>query len=121
MAQVLIEVPDPLHLQDDSASYPLPLNSYVRAEVDAGTLEGVAAIPRGALRENSQVWVCDVEDQLAIRTVEVLWRQEEVLAVRDVFEQGEALIVSPLSDVLPGMALRPREEAANDAVSELAR
>ncbi len=117
MAQVLVEVTDPLHLEDDARSFPLPLNSYVRVELDAGTLKEVAAIPRRAMRENNEVWVSDRDRRLAIRPVEVVWRQGENLAVSDVFEPGDQLIVSPLADALPGMALRTRaqEPAAQPA------
>jgi RND family efflux transporter MFP subunit len=108
MAQVLVEIDDPLHLADDADTFPLPLNSYVRIELGAGTLEGIAAVPRRALRENNEVWVSDAEDKLAVRTVDIIWPQGDQLAVENTFESGDQLIVSPLADALPGMALRPR-------------
>lgn len=109
MAQVLVSIPDPLHLHHAADSFPLPLNSYVRVEIDAGAIDGVAAIPRRGIRENSEVWVSDAEDKLAVRAVEVVWRQGEEIAVKDTFEEGDQLIVSAVGDPLPGMALRPRE------------
>jgi len=112
MAQVLVEIGDPLHLDDATDAVPLPLNSYVRVELDAGTIDDVAAIPRRSLRENNEFWICGPADTLAVRKVDIVWRQDEQLAVRDVFEPGDRLIVSPLADALPGMALRPRDEAA---------
>lgn len=110
MAQVLVAIEDPLHLEHAADSFPLPLNSYVRVAIDAGTLDDVVGIPRRAMRENSEVWVSDAEDTLAVRPVEVVWRQGDEIAVRDTLEEADQLIVSAVGDPLPGMALRPRTD-----------
>jgi len=110
MAQVLVEIADPLHLEHDADSFPLPLNSYVRVAIDAGTIEGVAGIPRRSMRENSEVWVADAKDTLAVRPVDVVWRQGDEIAVKDTLAPDDQLIVSAVGDPLPGMALRPRTD-----------
>src|SRR5690606_15586491 len=51
MARVLISIPDPLGLETTERSTPLLLGSYVRVEIDAGSLDGVLAIDRAALRK----------------------------------------------------------------------
>jgi hypothetical protein len=111
MAQVLIAIEDPLGLAGGPA---IPLGSYVRVEIAAGALEGVVRIPRHALRENDELWVADGKDRFQVRRGEVLWRQGEELAVRDVFERDDRLILSALVSPVPGMALRPR--ASEDAL-----
>lgn len=118
MAQVLIELEDPLALRDDAGHVPLPLNTYVRVELDAGELEDVVAVPREGLRENANVWVMDAEDRLQVRTAEILWRQEDQVAVKDLFEAGDRLIVSPLDQALPGSPLRLRGEMPQEAATE---
>lgn len=115
MAQILVELGDPLHLGEAADNFPIPLNSFVRAVVPAGALDDVVRVPRIALRENNQVWVADANDQLAMRPIDLVWSQDADLAVRDTFEEGDRLIVSPLADVLPGMALRPQEAEETDA------
>lgn len=108
MAQVLVEIVDPLALTAGSGSrVPLPLNTYVRVEIDAGLLPNVVPIPRVGLRENSELWVADAANTLQTREAEVVWRQDDQVAVRDTFEPGDRLIVSPLDRVLPGMEVRP--------------
>lgn len=108
MAQVLVEVADPLALKPGAGrQIPLPLNTYVRVEIDAGHLPNVVPIPRSGLRENSALWVVDASNQLQVRPAEIVWRQDDQVAVRDVFEPGDRLIVSPLDQSLPGMEVRP--------------
>lgn len=114
MARVLISVRDPLKLDEalNAGRGALLLGSYVRLQVDAGILENVFAIPRYALRENNRVWVRDSTGNLAIRQVEVVWRRQEDVLVRDAFVPGDRLVTTHLSSVIPGMPLTVRETSA---------
>ncbi|MCC6698171.1 MAG: efflux RND transporter periplasmic adaptor subunit [Candidatus Hydrogenedentes bacterium] len=110
MAQVLLEVEDPLGLDPrEVAREPLALNTYVRADLDAGTLEDTISIPRRGLRENGEVWVADAENRLQVRSAEILWRQGEVLAIADGIRPGDRVVISPLDDLIPGMEVRVTE------------
>lgn len=108
MAQVLVSVSDPLGRESTSSNQPpLSLNSYVRAELNAGTLDQAVMIPRRGLRENDEVWVVDTNDELQVREARVLWRQGESLTLSNTFSEGDRIVVSPLQDALPGMKVRP--------------
>jgi hypothetical protein len=107
MARVLVAVDDPLALSDRSLPV-LPLGSYVRLEVPAGEVSDVIEAPRESLRENDQVWVRDAAGTLRFREVEVIWRGDESVLLRGAFEAGDELIVSYLSDPLPGLVLEVR-------------
>lgn len=112
MAQLLLRVNDPLALEASHEDRdPLPLNSYVRAELDAGILEDAVPVPRKALRENGLVWVADANNRFRERRAEILWSQGEVLALRNTFETGDQLVVSAVADLVPGMEVRTRIEA----------
>ena len=115
MAQVLVAVDDPLGLSGGPA---LPLGSYVRVELDAGVLEDAVRVPRQGLRENGEVWVADAEDRLRVRRVQVLWRQGDEVAVGDVFQEADRLIVSPVGSPVPGMAVRPRPVEPDTSTAE---
>ncbi|GMW01825.1 MAG: hypothetical protein AMXMBFR84_29620 [Candidatus Hydrogenedentota bacterium] len=112
MALVLIEVDDPLALNaDDPNQRPLPLNTYVRVEIDAGQVENAIPIPRSGLRENDKLWVADASNHLQIRQAEIVWQQVDEVAIVDVFEPGDRLILSPLEHALPGMEVRTKDSA----------
>lgn len=105
MAQILVEVEDPLAIRADRL--PLPLNSYVRVEIDAGEVAGAVPVPRAGLRENNEVWVADRDNRLQVRSADIVWRQDDRVAVTNVFEPGDQIILSPLEHMLPGMEVRP--------------
>jgi len=110
MAQVLIEVRDPLGLGTAGpGERHLALNTYVRAELNAGVLDGAVTIPRRALRENRDIWVVDAENRLQTREADVLWEQEDTVAVANTFAPGERIVVSTVGDLLPGTEVRPAQ------------
>ena len=114
MAQVLLEVKDPLSLDPGNPHQRLSLNTYVRAELDAGIQDQAAAIPRRSLRENNEIWVADADNKLQIRTADILWRQGETLAVTDVFLPGDRLVVSAVTDLLPDTEVRTGGALSSD-------
>ncbi len=117
MAQVVVEVVDPLEVTEASPgakgplSLPLLLNAYVRVELFGPTLEGIFEVPRSALRDGDRVWLMNDSSRLEIRRVEVSWRDPSSVWVSNGLEPGEQLITSRLSTPIPGMALRPIDSA----------
>ena len=103
-ARVLIEVPKPL---DSNPSQPLLLGTYLRVEIDSGTLPDALEIPRTGLREGNRIWLVGPDKTLLIRDVEILWSREESVIISNTIAEGETLIISDLRAPLPGMALSP--------------
>ncbi len=110
MARLLIEVEDPLRLEpgSDSNGAPLLLGSYVRVEIDAGSLEDVLSIPRTALHEGNRLWMVGPRNKVRIVEPEVLWTRPETVLVPDIRNPDERLIVSELKAALPGMEVNPQ-------------
>lgn len=114
MARVLIRVKDPLGLAGDGSKVPLLLGSYVRAQIDAGTMENVLVIPRQALREGGRIWVVNENNELQIRDTELLWTlrgKQDSYVVSNVIQPGEQLVISGLRTALPGMKVSPQSDA----------
>ena len=105
LARILVEVANPL---ESTKGQPLLLGSYVRVDIDAGTIPNAIEIPRYALREGDRLWVVDSNDKLAIRDPEILWRNEQSVLTTKVIAEDESLIVSDLLSPLPGMDLAPQ-------------
>jgi RND family efflux transporter MFP subunit len=107
MARLLVEVRDPLDLQvKDGRRPPLLIDEYVRVQIEGDFLEDVYRIPRYALRNDSQVWILDQEEKLAIRPVKTIWRDEEYVFVREGLHPDDLLIMSALATPVDGMQLR---------------
>lgn len=105
MAQLYVEVEDPLCLLDEnSGKTPLFLGSYVQAEITGEEIDGVVYLSRSQLKDNNTVWLYGDDGALVKRTVEVLFRGDEFVLVRGL-EQGESLIVSSIAAPVEGMLL----------------
>lgn len=105
MLRLLIEVKDPLGLNEGRPTYPLLLGSFVRAEMEGVSVEGVFAVPRQALREGNRVWIRGEDGRLEIRGVEVLAGYPDEVLVREGLGDGEEIVTSLISAPLPGMRL----------------
>lgn len=104
MARVLIVVKDPLGLEQ-ARSLPLLLGSYVRIEFKGDPLKSVFVLPLRALREGDKVWVVGENQQLEIRNVRLLQRDEKTVTVDQGINEGDLVIVSALPLALPGILL----------------
>jgi len=107
MARVLIEVEDPLGLNEkEKTRLPLLIGEYVRIEITGRQLDNVYRIPRTALRDNARIWVASSADTLKIREVDILWRDSETVLFRDGLQPGDRLIVSELPTPVDGMPVQ---------------
>ncbi len=101
MARVLIEVADPLQ-----GTQPMLLNEYVRIVIEGSAIESAYSIPRSALHDDRSVWLATPQNTLEIRDVDVVWRDANVVLVREGLKGGERLVRTNLSTPVNGMKLR---------------
>ncbi|MCP4198781.1 MAG: efflux RND transporter periplasmic adaptor subunit [Proteobacteria bacterium] len=112
MAQLIVSVEDPLGLktdQDTPSSKPLFLGSYVTVHIPGREIEDAFEIPRNALRDGDKVWLMDGEGRLDIRQVQVIWRESQVVYVRDGLRNGDRMVISRIPMPVSGMGLRVEE------------
>jgi hypothetical protein len=121
MARLLVEVDDPFDLatkDPKERGMPLLLGAYVRVAVDGVALEGVAEIPRRALREQDKVYALTADNTLSIRTINVVWGTDDTVLVTGPLKNGDRLVTSSLSTPVEGMKLRAAESAKTEAKVE---
>ena len=110
MAQILVEVKDPLGLKAGAKNQmPLLIGEYVRIEIEGRQLRDVYRIPRAALRDDANLWIVSHDGKLDIRKVETIWRDTRTVLLRDGLEPGERLIISDLASPIPGMPVQVAE------------
>jgi RND family efflux transporter MFP subunit len=113
MARLRVELPDPLGLAASAPDgEPFLVGDYVRVRIEGPVVEHALEIPRLALREDDRVWVMSPDATLDIRKVEVLHRQEDSVIVHGGLEPDENIVVSNLTEAVPGMALTTDPDAA---------
>ena len=117
LAQVLIEVQDPLSndsiLEDSTGTAPLLIDAYVSVLFGGSTSSEYVEVPRVALRDGDSVWVLNGSDELEIRTLEVAWRRPESVLVSAGVTNGERVIVSKVGAPVAGMKLRTEAATAS--------
>jgi RND family efflux transporter MFP subunit len=123
LARVLVNVPDPLARQRqagaDTAGIvtaelgtasgvgrpPLTVGAYVEARIPGRPLSGVVRLARDLVRQQDTVWVM-AGDTLAIRDVEVVFRDQQHAYIRRGLEDGDRVVVTNLATVTSGAPLR---------------
>lgn len=105
MARVLITVEDPLALNQSEGRPPLILGAIVQAEIEGRPLDDVVRLDRDLVRRNNTVWVME-ERKLAIREVEIAFRDDEYAFIRSGLEDGDQVITNDLASVVSGARLR---------------
>ena len=87
-----------------------PAGLFVEASLQGQELAGAVVIPREAVREGDRVAVFSADETLEMRDLKVARTSAtEVLATKGV-EVGELVILTRLSNPVPGMALSVRDD-----------
>ena len=110
MVHVVARIQDPYGSDGARARAPLAVGLFVEAEILGNLVEGVAVLPRAALRGDDQVWIVDAESRLRFRTIEPLRSTRSEVVIRSGLSSGERVCVSPLETVVDGMRVRVVEE-----------
>jgi len=110
MVHAVARVENPYAPGDNPNRPPLNAGMFVQAEIEGKTAEGVAVLPRPALRTGGQVWVIDRESRLRFRDVVVLRATESEVVIDEGLADGELVVLSPLDATTDGMAVRIADE-----------
>ena len=105
MAQVLIEVDNPLETNDETP-VPLLLGAYVKVEIRGRTMNNVFRLPQQALRQGDRVYVMDAQARLSIRKVQVLRMENDSVLIRGGLKPDEQVVTSRLETAVAGMKLK---------------
>jgi RND family efflux transporter MFP subunit len=100
------EVGDPYGLAA-ADGMPMAVGMYVNAEVRGTTEQAAYVMPRMALRNQDKVYVINDENQLEIRTVNVLSTTEDRVLVTSGVNPGDRVVTSTLPNPVDGMEVEP--------------
>ena len=102
-AQVLVAVDAPMTTPEGAP--PLLPGAFVSVRITGQRLTGIFVVPRAAVVDGDKVWVVSVDNTLASRRIEVLWRTRDALYVGAGLVAGDALVTSTLSLPIEGMSV----------------
>ena len=90
-----------------SEGMPMAVGLFVNADIE-GVAEQVAYVmPRLALRNENTVYVINEDNELEIRTVDVLSTSEQRVLVTGGVAEGDQVVTSPVPNAVDGMAVEP--------------
>jgi RND family efflux transporter MFP subunit len=103
-------VVDPYQLHGDGV--PLPIGTFVAAEIEGKAAMDVIRIPRSALRGADQVLIVDPENRIEIRTVVVIRSDEQYAYLGGGVSPGERISITAIEAPTNGMSVRTAEITA---------
>lgn len=106
LAQLLVAVEDPLHLERTDAMEPLLIGSYVKVEIVGRPITDAVALPRGFVRNGNTVWVMNEHDELEVRPVKFAFSNRDTVYITEGLEDNSRVITTMLSAAVEGMPLR---------------
>lgn len=111
LTYVIAEISDPYGLLGEDRDRPLPMGTFVQAEISGRQASGLKILPRAALRDGNRVYLANGEDKLEIRDVEVVRTTPERVYVRNDLGSGDRVITTAIQAPIPGLSLRVREDS----------
>lgn len=106
-----VEVRNPF--TDSEGAMPMAPGLFVSAVIEGRSLSDVLAIPAAGLRAGGRVFIMNDDDLLEIRSVRVAHANSDVAYLSNGISEGDRVIVSPIRNPVPGMALSSIQEAAD--------
>ncbi|MEL6870173.1 MAG: efflux RND transporter periplasmic adaptor subunit [Pseudomonadota bacterium] len=109
-------IDDPYVLEGSTDRVPLPIGTFVEADIEGITIDGVVAIPREYVRGNNQVVFVNAERQLVFRELEFLRTDARfAYALADQLDELR-LLTTTLEAPLNGMEVRVGLDIEDDPV-----
>ncbi len=106
-----VEVRNPF--ADSEGGMPMAPGLFVSAVIEGRSLSDVLAIPAAGLRAGGRVFIMNDDDLLEIRSVRVAHANSDIAYLSNGISEGDRVIVSPIRNPVPGMALSSIQEAAD--------
>ena len=109
-------VSDPYKLSDEAGEEtPLPMGTFVAANIEGTTVSSVIRVPRSALRGNNQLMFVDAENRLRIRNVDVVRADAEYAYVRGGAMIGDRITITTLESPINGMKVRTSDDPVDSS------
>jgi len=106
-----VEVRNPF--ANSEGAMPMAPGLFVSAVIEGRSLSDVLAIPAAGLRAGGRVFIMNDDDLLEIRSVRVAHANSDIAYLSNGISEGDRVIVSPIRNPVPGMALSSIQEAAD--------
>lgn len=109
---VVAQVQDPYGADPNQPGRPeLVAGSFVEATIDGRRFERIFEVPRKALRNGTQLWVVDGNNQLREKEVAIIYKGKDNIYVSSGLEDGDRVVLSQMDIAVDGMTVRTKSES----------
>lgn len=109
------QIDDPYRLH--APGTPLPVGTFVGAQIQGSAVEGVMRVPRSALRGSDRLLFVDDENKIRIRTVSVVRADAQYAYVAGDDLLGKRIAITGIDTPLNGMLVRTTDDPQADSSS----
>lgn len=108
LSYAVVAVDDPYHrLQGDGGrDRVLPMGTFVEARIEGRSSAGLIRLPRSALRAGDTVYVANGDDELEIRSVDVVRATTDEVYLTNNIKAGDRVITTGITAPIPGSKLQ---------------
>jgi RND family efflux transporter MFP subunit len=114
LTYVVAEVSDPYALDEDADRPPLPMGTFVTARIPGRDASGLVVLPTQALHDENRVYLANQNDELEVRTVEVVRTTPEQVYVSGPISGDDRVITTAIPAPVPGLELNVREATRSE-------
>ena len=107
------QIDDPYRLH--APGTPLPVGTFVGAQLSGSSVDAVIRVPRSALRGSNQLLFVDDENKIRIRTVNVVRADAQYAYVTGDELLGQRIAVTGIDSPLNGMLVRTTDDPPADS------
>ncbi len=108
MGKMLVRINDPIALEEGNNRTPLLMGDQVNISIEAGVYDDVLSLPRGAVLNNTTLWIVDAQNKLKPIEVTMIWRDGSVAYIKDPgLADGTLIYVSGLSTPVEDILIKP--------------
>ena len=104
------QIDDPYRLHGDGT--PLPIGTFVAAEIAGSTMLDLIRVPRAALRGSDQVLIVDDDNRIEIREVDVMRTDARFAYLSGGVLPGERITITAIEAPSNGMTVRTTQDLA---------
>lgn len=109
LTYAVARIEDPYGLLGADRNLPLPMGTYVQAEIHGRSAAGLIELPREALRDGDRLYIADRDNRLEVRSVDVVRSTAQRVYLTNSIEPGELVITTAITAPVPGTKLNVRE------------
>jgi len=110
----VVRIADPYKLNSDTnEESPLPMGTFVAANIEGATVDNIIRVPRSALRGNNQLMFVDADNRLRMITVDVLRADAEYAYFRGGAMIGDRISITTLESPINGMKVRTSDDTVD--------